>query len=394
MTITPTLTTRNASLSDLAAMLQQRQARRLDVVASAPAIRSDRGTIVVQGTEPIITDDGVSDGDGRYQPTAIADEGIAEKLGIPIRYLRRMREQRPDLLDANINGWLHGSGVDAAESSYGDPAPPDGRKFLLRCFRSDDGGDGVLRAMLSDSYRIMDDFDVLTAALDGVRQSGAEVEVHRCDLTDRRMYVQVEAPAVAVVADALLDGYRSPFSGESGTDNPLVHAGFRIVNSEVGSGAFQIVPELTVQVCTNGMTITKDAMRAVHLGGRMDEGLVRWTADTDRKLVALVAAQARDAVATFLDPEYVRRIVDHITEQAGTRLSDPAATIEHVGRKLGYTEEQRAGILNHFIEGGQLTSGGVLHAVTSYARIVPDADAAWELSTSALDALALAAAAE
>lgn len=375
-------TTRHASLADLATMLQDRQARKVDVVATAPAIRSDAGVFVVDGTEPVLTETGVDMGDGRYRPTGVADEGLSQRLGIPVGYLKRLRADRPDLYDANVNGWLHGDG---------DERGPDGRKFLLRAFRSDDGSDGILRAFLSDSYRLIDDLDVLTAALDGVRSAGADVTIRRCDLTERRMYVQVEAPAVAVVADALLDGYRSPFSGQSGTDNPLVHAGFRIVNSEVGSGAFQIVPEITVQVCDNGLTMTKDAMRAIHLGSRLDEGLIKWSDETQQKVVGLVTSQARDAVATFLDAEYVRRVVDSITETAATRVTDPVATVERVAKALNYTAEQTAGVLDHFIRGGQVTAGGVLHAVTSYAQVIDDADVAWDFQATALDAMALAA---
>ncbi len=33
-------------------------------------------------------------------------------------------------------------------------------------------GEGVARALLSDSYKLMDNFDMLLAALDGLRQSG------------------------------------------------------------------------------------------------------------------------------------------------------------------------------------------------------------------------------
>ena len=104
------------------------------------------------------------------------------------------------------------------------------------------------------------------AVLDGVRQSGASVQVDGCDLTDRRMYVRVVCEQVRAPARALLDGYRSPFTGTSGADNPVVFAGFVITNSETGCGAFSLTPRLVVQVCRNGMMITRDAMRVVHLG--------------------------------------------------------------------------------------------------------------------------------
>ena len=56
----------------------------------------------------------------------------------------------------------------------------------------------------------------------------------------------------------------------------MVFAGFVITNSETGCGAFSLTPRLVVQVCRNGMTITRDAMRVVHLGERLDQGVVTW----------------------------------------------------------------------------------------------------------------------
>src|SRR5690554_8025350 len=50
-----------------------------------------------------------------------------------------------------------------------------------------------------------------------------------------------------------------------------------------------------------------------------------------------------------------------------------------------------AGILEHFIQGGQPTAGGVMHAVTSYAQTISDADRAYEIEERGMDALAFAA---
>jgi hypothetical protein len=49
------------------------------------------------------------------------------------------------------------------------------------------------------------------------------------------------------------------------------------------------------------------------------------------------------------------------------------------------------GKLGHFIRGGDITAGGVMHAVTSAAQIQDDADTAYEMESAALRALDLAA---
>ncbi|MHA6781991.1 hypothetical protein ACVGOW_13515 [Pseudonocardia saturnea] len=113
-------------------------------------------------------------------------------------------------------------------------------------------------------------------------------------------------------------------------------AGFVVSNSETGHGSFSLTPQLTVQICDNGITITKDAMREVHLGARMSDGVIRWAADTQGALLDLVVKQARDAVATFLDHGYVRAKLDQISRRAGVVITDPQATLEDVGKALRF----------------------------------------------------------
>jgi hypothetical protein len=191
----------------------------------------------------------------------------------------------------------------------------------------------VARAWLSDGYKPIDHLDTLMAVFDGIRAAGHDVMIDSCDLTERRMYVRVRCEAVQVLAPALLAGYRSPFTGAAGADNPVVFAGFVVANSETGCGAATVTPRLVAQVCGNGMTITRDAVRAVHLGERMDEG-VRWSGDTQGRQLALVTAKARDAVAAFLSPGYAQRVVRDLERKAGHPVADAAKTVEVVSTRL------------------------------------------------------------
>ncbi len=376
--MTDTLTTRNATLSDLADILTAQHDSKLDLVVPASALISTSANLVVMGVEPVLTDSGVLPGDGVYRLTGVAEQGLASKLGIPLPYLQRMRNELPDLYDANVNGWL---------------GQVPNRKFLVRAFR---GGDepfsGVVRAVLSDSYKPIDHLDTLTAALDGVRQSGAKARVVKCDLTERRMYVCVESEDVAAVAPTLLKDYRSPFSGKRGADNPLVFAGFVLTNSEVGQGRFSLTPRIVIRVCDNGMTFAQDATSSIHLGTRLDEGIVQVSADTMEKQLALITAQARDAVATFMDRGYVERKIRQIQETAGIPVTDPAAVVETVTKSLRFTEAQTRSVLDMFIKGGDPTAGGILQAVTAAAQGEDDADVAFEMEGLAVEAMSQAAA--
>lgn len=404
-------TARNATLADLATLLQEQHAAKVDVVAPAHTLWARDGLLHVTGAEAEITEDGVTATDGVYRPTAVFDEGVAEKLGIPVGYLRKLRETRPDLYDTNVNGWLHGHTDPRSETPGSDlDAPADPRSFLVRAFRGGDGDIGVARAFLSDSYKVIDNLDVLMASLDGVKQAGADVLIDGCDLTDRRMYVRVVAPAVRALAPVLLKDYRSPFrdpqmdarrqhgggavalaeQGFAPGGEPIVFAGFVISNSETGGGAFTVTPRLVVQACSNGLTVTQDALRAVHLGGKLDEGVVRWSDDTQRKSLSLITAKTRDAVATFLDTAYMEKVIARIEEQSETRVTDAVGTIKQVGKKLAFDQQTQDGILDHFLRGGDATAGGLLGAVTSYAQTVPDADKASEVESRGLEVLSFA----
>ncbi len=368
---------RNATLGDLAVMLKEQHAKKLDVIAPAAKLRSKNGVFIVEDAHQEISMDGVTSRDVHLAPTAMFDEGLSEKLGIPLAYVRRMRATNIDLYDENVNGWLH--------------QDSEARSFLVRSFTGD--GHGIARAFLSDSYRFIDHLDALTAALDGIAKSGMEVEITKCDLTERRMYVKVNAPSVLEYAPDLLKGYRSPFTGETGDSNPGISAGFVIQNSETGDGAFTIVPSMTVLVCTNGLTRTKDAVRAVHLGGKLDEGIVRWSEETQAKTLELVTLKAADAVKTFLDVDYMKAAIAQMTEDAGKPLTGPLdKTVRAVGKKLNFADDTIDGVLDHFMRGGQFTAGGVMQAVTSFAQTVPDADRAWAIEEAGMRALEVAAA--
>ncbi|MDN3029442.1 DUF932 domain-containing protein [Streptomyces sp. S.PB5] len=372
---------RNADLSDLVSILEDGERQKLDVIAPASALRMREGNVHVEGVEAQLSARGVTAVDGVYRPTAVADEGISDKLRIPLAYLRRMRTENVPLLDENVNAWLREG--------------PE-RRFMLRAFRGGSGpgmpGEGVARALLSDSYKLMDNLDMLLAALDGVQQSGHPTRITGCDLTDRRMYVRVESEAVAVQARSLLRGYRSPFDGRSGDELPMVSAGFVITNSEVGAGAYTITPRAVIQVCRNGMTMAKDVMRAVHLGGKQDEGVVNWSGQTQRKTLELITSKTTDAVRTFLSREYVEAKVYEMEAAAGKTLEEPTKTIEHVTKALSIGNETKDRILAHFVRGGQMTAGGVMQAVTSTAQTLADADQAAVLEALAVPALTAAAA--
>ena len=380
---------RNADLPDLVDMLKAQSDVRYDIVVPSSRLECLDGDLFVKGGAARVTDEGVAEADARLAPTSIFDEGISHRFDIPMKYVRTMRAQ----VDADLAGMLSDDDRTLYDQNvnYWLAANPN-KRHLVRGFRTDDpDAPGIAREFLSDRYRTIDNYDVLMATLDGVKQAGVEVNIDGADLSDRRMSLRLTCPEVSEYAEDLLGGYRSPFTGETGADNPTVFAGLVVKNSETGGGAFTIVPRIIVQVCSNGLQMTKDAMRAIHLGGKLDEGVIEWSDETQRHELELVTSKTRDAVSTFLDIDYMRAKIADLRELAGIEVAHPVDTIERVAKKTGWTDVEEASILSHFIKGCQTTALGVAQAVTSYAQTVDATDRQDELETTAMVAAELAA---
>ena len=369
---------RNASLSDAMAMLTQQAAHKVDVVVPFSALRAEGGRIILDGVEVVLDEAGVTDPNGAYLPTAIGDESAAARLGIPTPYMRRLREPNNiTLWDENVNHWL------TREPS---------RKVLVRLFSgTEPGEEGIFRSMSSDRYKMMDNLDTVLSILNGLREADITFTVSGFDITERRLRLIVEAPEIRVAAETLLRGYRSPFTGQTAADLPYIHAGFAFGNSETGHGSLSASARAVVEVCSNGLTRNVDLSRAVHLGSRMDEGVVRWADDTLEKSLRLITAQVRDTVQAFCSTEYLTEWVESLEEKAGKPVANPEKAIKVIAKRAGFSEAEAQGILAHFIGGGQPTAGGFMQATTSYAQTIASPGRAVEVEEKGEQVLTIAA---
>jgi hypothetical protein len=375
-----TLEGRNLSLNDAMELLTTQAAHKVDVVLPYSALKAEDGTIKIDGVEVVIGEDGVTDPNGFYTPTIVGNESIASRLDIPTPYMRRMRgddHAHITLWDQNVNHWLRMQA---------------NKKALVRLFTPANAAEfGVFRSMSSDRFKRLDNLDTVLAILDGLRQAGIEFSIGGFDISERRLRLTVEAPAIKVAATTLLKGYRSPFTGGSAADRPFIHAGFAFSNSETGNGSLSLGPRAVVEVCSNGMTRNIDLFRAVHLGGKMDEGVVQWAEDTQEKSLRLVTAQVRDTVKAFCSEDYLAEWVAELEEKSATPVTNPEKAIKVIARRAGFSQTEAQGILAHFISGGQPTAGGFMQATTSFSQTIKSPERAIEVEESGEKVLGIAA---
>lgn len=371
---------RHIGMNTLIATLRDQHTRSVDVIAGAATLHATNGNLIIPHTAPLLTSTGVDLATGIFKLSDVALGGVGAKLSVPLDYLRRMSRENIPALDFNINTWLE----------------RDDRRFLVRCLRRSIGsGEGTARAFLSDRYLRIDNLDVLMAAIKGIEKAGVAVSIASCDLTDRRMYVRFVSPDVQVMAPELLRNYRSPFDGRRGSDLPVISGGFLLKNSETGYGRYSLAPWLRIEVCRNGQTVERGTVGRTHLGARItdDDGIVDPSAETVKVLLNLITSQTVDTIHNYLNVDFVARAVADLERAAGVTVRKPENTIKVVSQQLHYTQDQQDAILAHFIAGADLSAGGIMQAVTSVARSIGDADAAYRMETTASKALHLAAAA-
>ena len=383
-------TLRKADLTTIATLLESQRTRTMDLSTQGQKLWIAGGNLIVQGVEPHLDGDGVTDVNGTYAFGEVGLESFAARIGVPQNWLREQRDRHTDLFDT-VAGYLLRGELNGEPSPY---TSPDGRVHTLRLLRADDSAanevDGMVRAVLGGNYMAIDSLDVLDSVMQGMYRVGVTPDQCKieADLTESRMVVKVWVPAIQALAPDLLGDYRSPFSGQSGDEVPVVFAGLVFSNSEVGRGSWSVAPRIVYQVCTNGMTITRDAFTRRHVGEKLDgDGVITWSEETQRANLELIKLKTSDAVRTYLTTDYVRAKLTEIAEAAGVKVTEaPEGIITKVTRHTGHTSA-RSSILAMYMQGGQYTAGGVMQAYTAAAQVTGSGDVAYDLETRAVDAM-------
>lgn len=281
----------------------------------------------------------------------IAHRQIGQYLQIPAKYYDRMLTDYPELLAANVNAWFNKQ-----------PA-----RRMVRTL------DGRARAFLSDRYRRIDNYEIAEAVLPIIGEM-RDARVESCELTDSRMYIKVVNPRIEAEVKP----------------GDVVQAGIVISNSEVGHGAVTVRPMIYRLVCTNGM-IAESGQRRYHVG-RANDG-DEYEIYRDETLQADDRAfmmKVQDTVRTAVDQAKFNKIVDRMREAVGTKLTgDIQEVVEMTATRHGLINGEKASVLAHLINGGDLSLYGLANAITRTSQDVKDYDRATELEKIGWDILTM-----
>lgn len=284
---------------------------------------------------------------------------IAQKLEIPGGYYNKMRIDNQDLLAININSWL---------------SRKEKTKYLLRTFNySEEGINNVCRAMLSDRYAILDNMDVLLTALEAIKKTGIHVEIIKAEVTERRMYLHIVSPEIHIEATELLNGYLENEKIETDMLHKGIISGIIISNSEVGLGTFEIGAAAQIIVCKNRMVDRSSKFRKVHLGSRLDNGIVNWSQNTKNKNYELIMAQVQDSVKTYLSKEYLGQLTTKLFKHKEEKIENPNSVIQAISNELMIGDQHRQNILKYFYRDGDDSAFGLMNSFTRESQtMLPD----------------------
>lgn len=328
------------------------------------------------GAEPILTDEGVWTDPLNLRHTRNAWQQLANRLGIPIKYLDR------------IGGRHHQLTRDTMEALFSEE--PE-KRATFRLLRGDDGH--ILRAIVSDKFAgEIDNWSMFDSVIGGLQ--AADILAGDClieaDLSPDRFRLRIAVPQIAIAAPDLLGDYRTPWSMDpnapvhalnpNGAEPaPLIFAGLEISNSETGQGTALIRPRAEVMICRNGLT--RDvAFKRTHVGSRQDnDGVVQWSSETNQALRQLIRSQTADAVRTFCSTEYLEEMANEMREAKGRPILDVQASVEVVRQRAELTDDEVGSVLACFTRSGDMTALGMGQAVTATAQLAVESDRQAEL---------------
>ena len=317
----------------------------------------------------------VPDGGLRVKDQALQQMGDRSGPNIPWTYLQRLRDERP--LTA----------VDLLNQTHFDM---QSRRFI-RCL------DGKVRAVLSDRYRVIDNYDIAFSALQVAHQHGGEVI--EAALSDKRMRIKFTSRDVW---DVINETRRDPNSGNwyagglgnqkhlsavsartrgelpggPGTVHPLV----TVRNSETGHGGFGVRVGILKGICFNLATV-EDVVTQVHLGGSLEPGLFSAEAiEADTKAIML---KARDAVAGAFKLDVFRKLVARVRASQDATIEDASHAAENVVKHTAVLEGELDSLLAYFHRDYDATAFGMAQAVSRLAQDTVDAEHAADLEDAA-----------
>jgi hypothetical protein len=295
-------------------------------------------------------------GQGKFALTPHAQRQLAAKLDIPTGFYDRLKGRHPDLLANTVNALFER-----------EPA-----QNMVRTLP------GVARAVVSNGYRTLDNYDLFDAIFPVLRDAKAQVE--SCNLSDTLLQIKVLCPWLdreLPMPEGLKMGVGHNFFVRR------VQGAMTVKNSEVGAGGLSILPGIFENQCTNLATYKSEGLVKVHLGKRIkaEDAVQEHISDNTRRLDdAAFWSLCRDQVKAVMDGKVFDKLIAKMTAARNAPIvGDPNKVVEVFAEAHGLNQEEKGGLLRHLVGAGEMTQYGLQWAVTRLSQDVADYDRASDL---------------
>lgn len=328
----------------LAQELERLRAAAVDAVVSTEKVNavSENGVLTIEVPDY-----------GRYPLTHWGHEQLAEKSRIPFGYYQQMlQEGHADLAATNVNTWLRHRAGDGKD------------KLLIRMT------DQKVRAVLSNRYRMLDNYDLALLTMGRAKEHGAEVL--RCDLTDQRMYIKLVVPQYKEYLTFTPQETAAHTWHEVGEDEVI--PGLIVSNSEVGAGAFRVEPFLFRRACSNGC-ITDARLYQIHMGRELDIGQLIYSDETRQLEDKAIWSKVKDVIDSTFNPAVLKVLVDKMRAARGIPIENEfvPSVVDTVVKNAQLSKEHRDSLLAYFAKEGN-TVFGIVNGMTRLAQDFASAD--------------------
>lgn len=325
------------SLMDMCAHIEQLEEQKHDVIADSKVVRMRQAGGNDDKTFEMFSDEGT------YKVSGNAHAQLAQKFNLGKRFYDRLADNHPDLLVHNVN-----------ELMTREPA-----RMMLRTHKTSlpaTPNEGQLRAVLSDKYQRIDNYELMMHSIMPVLSEQEFVDnfqVASCEVTDSRLYLKVIAKGVTA----------EPIPGD------VHHAGFVLTNSEVGLGAVNISEFVYRQICTNGMW--GDAlMRKAHVGKRITQAEnIMFSQNTIRHENKAIVSAVKDMVKTALDAKRFNKTMLKLQGAAEITIDEPHAAIEVLSKKVGLNEKESKGLIGTYFANESRDGNTMFNMVNSITQL-------------------------
>jgi len=319
------------NLSALAGEIERQEGEKNDLIVPDKKLQLVENKIVVE------------DWQGAYIATDHFHSQLASKLQIPKPYYDRIAAV-PGLREYNVNALLGQSD----------------EKHLVRTL------DGNARAYLSDSFKPVDHYLLLSALLPVLQEYGDKIEFKTLGLSQSRLFLQI---------------IFKKFEGEV-KKGDVVQLAITIANSEVGLSFVEILSMIWRCICKNG-AISESIFRKRHAGrkiGDLEDDYNIFRSDTIKAELESYRLRIRDLLADAVTEQAFNVQLEKLQRASGD-LIEPAKinqVIENVTRRFGIAQDKNEAILGNMVAEGNISRYGLLNGITALAKDM-DLDQGFEI---------------